>query len=174
MAWILTYTGRQFWPLDPRLEDICIEDVAHALSLICRFTGHVRQFYSVAQHCVLASYLVPEEHALAALLHDASEAYLCDVARPVKRHPEMQFYLEAEAELELLINQKFHVNVYAPEVKDVDERLLFTERRDLLPPGHWTVDEARCYGARITPWPLWQTAERRYLERFRSLTKGVE
>ena len=62
--WILTYSGKKFWPMAPRAEDLDIVDIAHALSNNCRYTGHVRKFYSVAQHSVLASQLVPEEHAM--------------------------------------------------------------------------------------------------------------
>jgi 5'-deoxynucleotidase YfbR-like HD superfamily hydrolase len=83
--WIQTFTGRQFWPLDPRPEDIELLDIAHALANKCRYTGHTRSFYSVAQHSVLVSEIVPAADAHWGLLHDASEAYLPDVARPVKR-----------------------------------------------------------------------------------------
>jgi hypothetical protein len=61
--WIQTFTGRQYWPLDPREGDVYIEDIAHALSLQCRFTGHCRSFYSVAEHCVRVSHVVPSEDA---------------------------------------------------------------------------------------------------------------
>ena len=81
---IQTYTGRKFFPVAPRAEDIEILDVAHALSMLCRYTGHTKQFYSVAQHSVLVSRIVPPQDAAWGLLHDASEAYLCDVARPIK------------------------------------------------------------------------------------------
>lgn len=62
--WIQTFTGRRFWPLDPRPEDVCIEDIAHALSLKCRFGGHCTRFYSVAEHSVHVSNYVPAEFAL--------------------------------------------------------------------------------------------------------------
>ena len=83
--WMQTYTGVRFYPMDPRPEELDIRDIAHALSLICRYGGHVDRFYSVAEHCVLMSQCVPEEHALWALLHDASEAYVGDMVRPLKR-----------------------------------------------------------------------------------------
>lgn len=173
-AWILTYTGRRFWPLEPRAEDVFIEDIAHALSCICRFTGHVREFYSVAQHCFEASLAVPLEHALGALLHDASEAYLCDIARPVKNSPTMQGYRDAEAVLERVIAERFNVVTYSPEIKDVDDRLLVTEARDLMPKNaHWKFDQSRAYPTAIDD--LWtpKQAEELFLIRFRHLTTEV-
>lgn len=84
--WIQTFTGQQFWPLDPRVDEVRLEDIAHSLANLCRFTGHVREFYSVAQHSVLVSrYCVRIEDQRWGLLHDAAEAYLGDQARPVKR-----------------------------------------------------------------------------------------
>ena len=62
--WMQTYTGRQFWPIDPRANEVHIEDIAHALSMMCRYNGHCRTFYSVAEHSVLVSQHVPPEHAL--------------------------------------------------------------------------------------------------------------
>lgn len=83
-AWIQTFTGKKFWPVEPEAGDLDIRDIAHALSNMCRFAGHTREFYSVAQHSLLVSELVPKEFGLCALLHDASEAYLVDVPRPIK------------------------------------------------------------------------------------------
>src|SRR5438128_12538670 len=81
--WMQTYTGRAFYPLDPRLDDICIEDIAHALSMLCRYGGQCQEFYSVAEHSVLMSYAVNPQHALWALLHDATESYMGDLIRPL-------------------------------------------------------------------------------------------
>src|SRR5690242_11754504 len=85
--WMQTYTGRRFWPLDPRVDDIDIGDIAHHLSLVCRFAGACREFYSVAQHCVGVSYVCDPKDALWGLLHDAAEAYVGDMVRPLKRSP---------------------------------------------------------------------------------------
>jgi hypothetical protein len=82
--WIQTFTGKQFWPLDPRPDEVYIEDIAHALGNICRFNGHCLRFYSVAEHCFHVSHKVVPGLALMGLLHDAAEAYVCDVVRPVK------------------------------------------------------------------------------------------
>src|SRR4051812_20612492 len=83
--WMQTYTGRAFWPLDAQPEDVDPLDIAAALSMLCRYGGHVSRFYSVAEHCLLMSEAVAPEHALWALLHDATEAYMGDMVRPLKR-----------------------------------------------------------------------------------------
>jgi hypothetical protein len=93
-GWMQTFTGRQFFPMDPRPEEVDPTDIAHALSLLCRYNGHVDRFYSVAEHCVHLSYVVPPEHALWALLHDATEAYVGDMISPLKIH--MPGYRAAE------------------------------------------------------------------------------
>lgn len=129
---ILTSTGRYFSFVNPDPNSICIEDIATGLSRICRFTGHTRSFYSVAQHSVLVSHLVPSEHALAGLLHDASEAYLGDVSSPLKQLlPE---YRELERKVEQAIATRFGLTLpLHPSVKKVDLQMLVTERRDLMP-----------------------------------------
>lgn len=88
-GWIETYTGKKFYPLDPRPEDVCIEDIAHSLSMQCRFNGHTRVFYSVAEHSLIISDEITSMgygalSALYGLLHDAAETYLCDLPRPIK------------------------------------------------------------------------------------------
>lgn len=131
--WIQTYTGKQFFPLDARPEEIDIVDIAHALSMSCRYTGHCTHFYSVAEHSVRVSLFVPEELALEALLHDASEAYLTDIPRPIK--PFLPQYKEFEANLENIIAQKFGTGFpMDPRVKEVDTRILADERKQLMAP----------------------------------------
>jgi hypothetical protein len=133
--YIRTYTGKKCWPVDPRIEDIDIKDIAHALSLLCRFTGHVREFYSVGDHSLRVSELCSTENKLWGLLHDASEAYLVDLARPVKRTPEFGVpYRAVEGRLMKCICEKFNLSEgEPPEVKEADNRLLRTEQRDLMP-----------------------------------------
>lgn len=129
-----TYSGRPFWPLDPRVEDVRVEDIAHSLSMICRFNGHVRAFYSVAQHSVLVSYATPPEFALEGLLHDASEAYVGDMVKPLK--VDMEAYREAEARVDAVVREKFGLPAtMSKEVKEADFRLFVTEKRDLISPG---------------------------------------
>ena len=82
--YLSTYTGKKFYPYDPRPEQICIEDIAHGLSMLCRFAGQCRFFFSVAEHSIAVAHLLPANLKLFGLLHDASEAYLVDLPRPVK------------------------------------------------------------------------------------------
>src|SRR5271165_5200280 len=82
--YLSTYTGKKFFPYDPRPEQICIEDIAHGLSMLCRFVGQCRFFSSVAEHSIAVARLLPANLKLFGLLHDASEAYLADLPRPVK------------------------------------------------------------------------------------------
>ena len=100
--YISTYTGIHFYPAQPDAEGICIEDIAHALSYLCRGNGHVSKYWSVAQHCILcareaAAREWPDRLVLACLLHDASECYLSDVPRPFKG--ELTGYREHEERL---------------------------------------------------------------------------
>lgn len=120
--WIQTFLGKQFWPLEPRVEDIDIRDIAHALC---------------------------------GLLHDASEAYLIDVPRPIKRSPGMQAYRDAEARLEQVIAERFQLPYPLPaEIKTADNQLLRTEQRDLMKvaPAAWEDNRVGALDFKIEPW----------------------
>jgi hypothetical protein len=128
--------------MDPDPAEIHPDDIAHALSLLCRYNGHVDRFYSVAEHCILMSHAVPEEDALWALLHDATEAYVGDMIRPLKRS--MPEYRAAEDRVMAAIATHFGlVGPMPASVKDADNRILLTERAALMsavPPRAWVQD----------------------------------
>src|SRR5687768_8805887 len=116
---ILTYSGVLVNPLDPNPDTILIDDIIHSLCNQCRYNGHTSKFYSVGEHSVYVSWSVKPENALAGLLHDASEAYLCDIPRPLK--PFFTNYKEMEAKLEEVIFTKFGLPYpMALDVKQVD------------------------------------------------------
>jgi hypothetical protein len=169
--WFQTYTGKQFYPMDPRPEDINIVDIAHALSLTCRFSGHCAEFYSVAQHSVLVASLCSKENALYGLLHDASEAYLTDMPRPMKHGTDFgKLYKEAEARAMRAICDKFGLPHEEPaEIKQHDQTLLFTEQRDLMSraPKAWK-DQVPPLERTLKPWSP-QTAEQHFLAMYSSL-----
>lgn len=132
--WILTHSGVQFWPLDPRPEEVLIEDIAHALANQCRFSGHCRFHYSVAQHSVIVSENVPSEAAMWGLLHDASEAYLVDLPRPIKRYSKLgDIYRDLEQQVMDCIAVKFNLGECPDSVKEADDACLMTEKRDIMP-----------------------------------------
>jgi len=127
--WLGTYTGKKFHYLNPQPDEIDIVDIAHHLSLICRFTGACITFYSVAEHSIRAAELLPERYKLAGLLHDAAEAYTGDLSRMVKYTHRLDTEEQVIAEV---IAKKFKVSFSNPEIKDVDNILLATEARDLM------------------------------------------
>lgn len=133
-SWMQTASGRAYWPVDPRADEVFIEDIAHALGNLCRYAGHTRLFYSVAEHSILVSRLVPQQHALAALLHDATEAYCVDIPRPLKQSlPE---YKVIEARNWAAIAARFDLALELPEcVHHADVAMLFAERDALLLPS---------------------------------------
>lgn len=129
---IRTYRGKYINVFEPTPEMICIEDIAHSLSMQCRFAGHLPQFYSVAQHSILCCQLITEkEHKLAALLHDASEAYLLDIPKPIKN--KLGNYKEVEDNLMSVIAKKFgFAYPLHDKVKEVDNYMLEWEWNSLM------------------------------------------
>ena len=148
--YIRTHTGRMFWPMDARPEEVSIEDIAHALSNCCRWAGHCESFYSVAQHSVFVSSLLPAVCSLEGLLHDATEAYLVDVPRPVKVL--LGGYVEAESRLMSVIADAFGLIMpISKDVKAADNLALFCERKELFHCGSaeevLTQDASICAGS---------------------------
>jgi hypothetical protein len=135
---VTLYSGRQIDPFAMTVDDILIEDVAHSLSNQCRWGGHCIEFYPVAQHSVHVAELILEVStfmpALWGLLHDASEAYLLDLIRPLKRRPEFAYYRQLEAQVMAVICQKFGLPLEEPSlVTAADNIMLAIEARDLMP-----------------------------------------
>lgn len=176
--WFQTYTGKAWWPMGPRPEDVDVRDVAHALAFQCRFNGHTRGFYSIAQHSVLVSGGIERENpefALVALLHDAAEAYLGDMVRPLKAAfpgfrdvEEMNLRVIMEA---LGVSEEEQRAAW-PLVKEMDDLLLVTERRDLLAPSprKWVevLEKLEPLPGKITPRTAYQ-AEAMFLQRYEYL-----
>lgn len=178
MSWTLTYTGKKFTPTKKmELDDISIVDIAHALSNLCRFAGHSKIFYSVAQHSVYVSFVMEmmgldKEKCLAGLLHDATEAYLIDLPQPIKRLPEMKYYCDMEDNLAEEIAHAFGfigAEVFK-DAKKADIIMLATEARDLMnDPKDWEslkdIQPANFYIEQMTP----DQANLFFLERFHAL-----
>lgn len=152
--------------LSPDPASFKIEDIAHALAHLCRFTGHTKCFYSVAQHSVMVSYLVPEEDALLALLHDATEAYLGDVSSPLKAL--IPDYKKIEDNMSKAILLHFTGKEYLPlSVKEADSMVLNDEMTDLIE-GYQNNESRRTWEPKIIGWSPTR-AKRSFLIRYRSL-----
>lgn len=132
--WMLTASGGVFYPLDPHPDEVEIYDIAHALGMACRYGGHCKRFFSVAEHCVKMAECAPEPLKLATLMHDASEAYLQDVIRPVKYS--LPGYLPIEDRLMRVIASKYGFSwPMHPEIKVLDERMIGAERLQAVHPN---------------------------------------
>lgn len=154
---IVTYTGKHFWPLDPQPEEIDIDDIAHALSIVNRWSGHSPIPYSVAVHSLHVAECCPEHLRLAGLLHDASEAYIADVARPVKKL--LTGYQEIEDGIQRAVAQRFDLPsglVPLPvEVVQADLDMLVTEASVFFPLETWW----RTYGGTVVSPARWDAQD---------------
>jgi 5'-deoxynucleotidase YfbR-like HD superfamily hydrolase len=173
---ILTYTGNYVSMTPPfGILDFHVSDIAHALSQLCRFGGHTRQFYSVAQHSVLVSHIVRVEYRLQALLHDAAEAYCGDIMSPLKNLPAMAPYREHERVLQSRLFDAFGVirtEESTAAVKAADLQMLATERRDLMAPNNaqWPIlDGILPRQSSIAPL-MPAAAETQFMKRFKELS----
>jgi len=172
-GWILTARNHKVYPCDAKPSQIHLEDIAHALSMQCRWNGHTRWFYSVAQHCVLASDICPPGCRRESLIHDATEAYMSDVPRPVKA--QMPEFKAVEERLMEVIMRRFGLRYpLPPAVHVADNIMLIWEARDLFSParhrlifGEAGLAVDRSF-ARIEPWDQ-MTAKRNFLRRAETL-----
>jgi len=130
--YVSTFSGNRFYPLRPHIDRVAIEDIAHGLAYQCRFNGQTKTFYSIAQHSLIVASLVPPPLRLAALLHDAAEAYLGDMVKPLKVL--MPEFAALEDQVTAIIAATYGIDFsdYAP-IKRADLIALATEKRDLMP-----------------------------------------
>jgi uncharacterized protein len=173
-SWLQTYSGQRVSVAEPSPDNISIQDIATAISKQCRFNGHCSEFYSVAEHCVRGSKLA-EKHfgkkvAKEFLMHDATEAYLGDLIKPVK--VTMPFFQQVEEVFWKAIAKKFGLLVeQSEECHYLDKIMVTWEKRDLLPfSEHWPrLPDIEVFNLeRLNPWN-WRKAETRYLQRFTEL-----
>lgn len=173
--YVSTFSGNRFYPLEPCIDRVAIEDIAHGLAYQCRFNGQTQEFYSVAQHSLVVASLVPTDLRLAALLHDAAEAYLGDMVKPLKvLLPE---FAAIEDKVSGLIANAFGVDFsdYGP-IKRADLIALATEKRDLMPHSaeRWAyLDNIRPLPGRIVPMQP-REAKQAFLNEFARLHSSME
>ena len=167
-TWIRTYSGRKFDVFNPKQKDINIEDIAHSLSLICRFTGHTEELYSVGQHSLFVMELCPDEYKLEGLTHDFPEAYVTDLATPIKK--QLPDYKLVEDNIHVAIAKKFQLEFPMPKIiKDIDievfnmEWAYLMERNKKVKSGKFRMERS---DFRILP-P--KEVEKRIVENFNKL-----
>ncbi len=177
--WIQTFSGLAFYPFDPRASEVSIVDIAHSLASQCRFGGHCRVPYSVAEHSVrvMQVYMAldPDAHPgliLGALVHDAPEAYILDLPKPIKDDPGLSGYRDVEQAVEAVVAEALGLErawLSSPRVKAADNIVLATEARDIMraPPLPWPAMPEPLPG-RIEPWG-WERAKREFLEAYEAL-----
>jgi 5'-nucleotidase len=129
---IQTFTGRGISLFNPAPSDIDIQDIAHALSNLTRFTGHGKAFYSIAEHCVHVASLLPDCYKLEGLLHDAAEAYINDLSTPLKHSGQLDGYREVEKKLDVAVSVQFDIGHNPHIIKPADRQMLFVEATALL------------------------------------------
>jgi len=183
MTIIQTYSGKAFDFINPTIDMVCIEDIAHSLSMLCRYTGHIEHHYSVAQHSILVCDNLPRELQLEGLLHDAVEAYVQDVSEPLKmamrkeRPLGFSDYDVLEKRIDAVIVEKFGLTrPLSPSVKRMDRVLLASEIHAFniyaKNPALWKTWEGINTIHIDTYWDDWE-AEEFFLDRFETLTNSI-
>lgn len=174
MTSIMTRSGRRVDLFNPHPDTIVIEDIAHGLALTNRYGGQTELPYSVAQHSVLVSRMMPEGFRMDALLHDASEAYLGDVQSPLKHSEMMYYYRVLEDKMMSVIANKFLFDypLYAGVV-DADQKVYNTEVRDLFDPTRnlHAFEAALCNDSRIVPWNA-KVAEHVFMNEYNEIVEN--
>lgn len=175
--WMETRGGRHFHFLTPSEDEIDINDISYALSNLCRYTGHSKAFYSVAEHSIYVASLLPSELQLAGLLHDAEEAFIGDVSSPLKMLlPE---YKKIAKGIEKVIEQKFKVDLTDARIKHADRQQLRTEAHFLLESRGedwdiWGTDAYPVAGGRMPKALPPQAADRAFMMVYKRLTNQQE
>jgi len=176
--WQQTYSGKRFYPFREDLEGIDIDDIAHSLSMLCRFNGHTKYFYSVAEHSVLISNEVEKRYgdvdlSLCGLLHDASESIISDIPKDIKHSGICEGVIELENKIFERIAEKFSLKyAYIPkEVKEIDNRILLDEGEQLLNDGIKDWYLFKQYKKLGIILPCWEPskAKEMFLKRFNDL-----
>jgi len=159
---IRTISGRKIDPFNIQQDDICIEDIAHSLSMQCRYNGHSRHFYSVAEHSILVSQCLPASCQLWGLLHDATEAYIGDMISPIKHR--LTAFIELEANIHLVIATRFNLPVEIPPLVHQADHQVFERELEWL--------DSRCMDPRFGMTGLMpELAALKFLEAFHRLER---
>ncbi len=175
-AYIVTYTGKKFHLIEPRIQDVDVIDIAHSLSQQCRWTGHTKHHYSIAQHAYYCSFIGPENEAFERLNHDDSEAYMGDMNRPLKHFTDAgPAYRKQESVVQSVIHQAFGIpEIEPPSVKIADNIMLYTEKAQIMESIQFEVSnpwiESPVANIVIEEWTP-KYAERMFLQRFEELQK---
>lgn len=177
--WQQTYSGKRFYPFRDDSEGIDIDDIAHSLSMSCRFNGHTKYFYSVAEHSILVSNEIEKiyndkELALCGLLHDTPESIISDIPRDIKHSGVCEDIIKLEDSIFKRMAKKFNLKYdYIPEkVKEIDNRILLDEGEQLLNYGikDWYLfKQYKKLGLVLSCWEP-RRAKRKFLEKFEDLT----
>lgn len=175
--WMMTFTGRHVFPLDVKQEDIDLKDIAHSLSMQCRYNGHTANFYSVAEHAYLISRALERDGhdritCLTGLLHDASETYVGDIIRPLKNSLKNSTK-EAELKIEQAVSERFGLPwPWHDAVDEYDKRIIVDEKDSPLlfgphKPWNW---EMEALSVTINCWAP-HVARSYFMDRYEYLTK---